>query len=599
MVGAFFNSVKNHSFELFKLRNLNMHKTLFLIILQLSAFQLFSQTIPDFQAPLKIPMYLSGNFGEIRSDHFHSGIDIKTQGSIGHHVFAIEAGYVSRIKVQANGYGKSIYIAHPNGFTSVYGHLDRYNGKVAAYVKAKQYERRAHQVDLYLKAGEIPVGKGEFIAYSGNSGSSMGPHLHFEVRTSANQHPTNVLNYGFNVIDEIAPRFKKLVLYPLDKDSRVNGSDKKQSFDLVIDKGIYMVPWGTKIEVYGSIGVGVEVYDYLNGASNRCGIYTLEGSLDGKVFYSHIMEEFAFSETRYVNAFIDYEEKVNSRQTIQRLYRLPNDKLRIYRELQNNGMLEMKEAGSRSIQVKANDVAGNISTLSFQFEVKERQNNTGIDTADDTLKQASRRMLYNEASSFENEKVSIKIPALALFENIDFTYAESESKDGMLSDFYHIHTPGTPLLKPYTLSVSAPIVAPELRDKLVFVSFDSKEQKYVSAGGKYSNGSLSASLRNFGEYAIHLDTIAPEILPFKGEAKGNLSGRKSIQFTIRDELSEIEKYEAYIDNRWALFEYDPKNERLTYIFDGDKIQKNTEHELELYVSDSQGNVNLYHSTFTW
>lgn len=569
-----------------------MHKLFLIIFLQLSVTQIFGQNHTEFQAPLKIPMYLSGNFGEIRSDHFHSGIDIKTQGTIGHHVFAIESGYVSRIKVQANGYGKSIYIAHPNGYTSVYGHLDRYNEHVAAYVKAQQYKRRAHQVDLYLKPGELPLDKGDFLAYSGNSGSSMGPHLHFEIRTSADQHPTNVLNYGFAIRDEIAPRFKKLVLYPLEEGALINGSEKKQAFDLVIDNGVYMVPWGTKIEVWGSIGLGVEVYDYLNGANNRCGIYTLEGSMDEINFYSHIMEEFAFSETRYVNAHIDYEAKVNSHQSIQRLYRLPNDKLRIYNNLKNNGRLDLKEPGKHSIEVKADDVAGNLATLSFQVMVVEQEKSQKD-------KQAAHPMKYNEVSSFKNEKVSVEIPANTLFEDVNFMYSESPSDNGLLSDIYHIHSADIPLLKAYTLSVLAPDVAPGLRDKLTFVSYDSKEEKYSSAGGEYSNGRLVASLRSFGEYAISMDTIAPEIIPFKGEARGDQSGRKNIRFTIRDDLSGIEKYEAYIDNHWALFEYDPKNERLTYTFDQDKISANKQHELELYVSDSQGNVNLYHSTFTW
>ncbi len=256
-----------------------MPRIILVIIVQLSLIQSFGQSTSLFHPPLKIPMYLSGNFGEIRSDHFHSGIDIKTQGSTGHHVFAIESGYVSRIKVQANGYGKSIYLAHPDGHTSVYGHLDRYREDVEAYVKEQQYRRKSHQLDLYLEPGDFKVEKGAFIAYSGNSGGSMGPHLHFEIRT-ANQHPTNVLEYGFPIKDNIAPRFKGLYIYPLEKNARVNGSSEKQFFELVIDQGIYTIPWGTRIEVEGKIGIGVEVYDYLNGASNRCGVYTLEGFVE-------------------------------------------------------------------------------------------------------------------------------------------------------------------------------------------------------------------------------------------------------------------------------------------------------------------------------
>ena len=182
-----------------------MRRTMLSLCIQILVIQLFGQSTAAYHPPLDIPMYLSGNFGEIRPDHFHSGIDIKTQDTTGHHVSAIESGYISRIKVQANGYGFSIYLAHPDGFTSVYGHLDRYREDIANYVKNIQYLRQAHQVDIYPKPEEFPLEKGDFIAYSGNTGGSMGPHLHFEIRNSANQHPVNVLNYGFEILDHIAP----------------------------------------------------------------------------------------------------------------------------------------------------------------------------------------------------------------------------------------------------------------------------------------------------------------------------------------------------------------------------------------------------------
>jgi hypothetical protein len=571
-----------------------MNKIILFLFLQFTVTQIFGQITPSFQAPLKIPLILSGNFGEIRSDHFHSGIDIKTRGSIGHAVFAIESGYVSRIKVQANGYGKSIYLAHPDGHTSVYGHLDRYREDLEAYVEKIQYSRQSHQLDLYLKSGDFPIEKGEMIAYSGNSGGSMGPHLHFEIRNSANQHPTNVLQYEFDIKDDIAPRFKQLMIYPLEEGALVNGSHKKQSFDLVIDQGVYTIPWGTKLEVSGAIGIGVEVYDYLDSAPNRCGIYSLEGYLDEGLFYQQKMEEFSFSETRYVNAHIDYGEKINSGRKVQRLYRLPNDKLRIYGQMENNGALVLTEPGIRSIKVLASDVAGNQSQIFFKLKVNEFQ-----EASSDKQENISTLMKYNELSLFEKEGVKIEVPANSLFENINFTYAETPPTNGFLSVNYQVHSKQTPLFKPFTLSVTAPDVSPELEDKLIFVTYDPEEGKVISAGGAYSRGRVVASLRHFGEYAVSMDTIAPEITPLKGTALSDQSGRKSLRFTILDELSGIKKYEGFIDNRWVLFEYDPKNDLLSYTFDKERISSNSEHELELYISDSQGNVNLYHSTFTW
>ncbi|MCP4310888.1 MAG: M23 family metallopeptidase [Bacteroidetes bacterium] len=571
-----------------------MHKIILILLFQVAVLQSFGQPLSRYYPPLTIPIYLSGNFGEIRSDHFHSGIDIKTQGTTGHHVSTIESGYISRIKVQANGYGRSVYLAHPDGHTSVYGHLDRYREDIEKYVKGIQYRRQSHRVDIYLKPEEFPLEKGDFIAYSGNSGGSMGPHLHFEIRNSANQHPLNVLQYGFEIEDRIAPRFHKLYIYPLGHGSFVNGKAEKHSFELVYDQGVYTVPWGTSIKVSGRIGIGVEVYDYLNGAGNRCGIFSLEGYRDEQLFYQHEMDEFSFSETRYINAHIDYGEIMSSGRKPHRLYRLPNDQLRIYRKLENEGILEINEAGSRSIKVVAADVAGNSSELSFSLTGK-----AGIKEPSIPGKEDSRVIKFNEASIYEEEGMRVEIAAKSLYEDIEFTYLKTPPTNGFLSPAYHIHSIKTPLHKSFTLSVPAPEVEPELRNKLIFVSYDPEEEKFVSAGGKYIKGRLTASLDCFGVYSVSLDTLPPEIIPLNGSRASNQSDRKSLRYIIRDDLSDIEKYEGYINNRWALFEYDPKNDLLTYTFDKEKLSRNQEHELELYVSDSQGNVNLYHTIFTW
>ncbi len=571
-----------------------MRRKILVFILHLIVLQLYSQTRTTLHPPLMIPMRLSGNFGEIRSNHFHSGIDIKTEGTTGHHVFAISEGYVSRIKVQANGYGKSIYLVHPDGTTSVYGHLDKYREDIAQYVNEVQYKRQSHKVDIYPDPDLFKVQRGAFIAYSGNSGGSFGPHLHFEVRNTTNQHPINTLKLGFDIEDHIAPKFLTLFLYATGEDGHVNGNGTKQSFDLLRDQGIYTVPWGTRIEAAGAIGLGVEVFDYLDGSANRCGVYTLEVYVDGRMTYSHVMDEFSFSETRYVNAHTDYGERIRSGMKVHRLYRLPNDKLRIYGQTENNGILKIPENGPVHVRIVATDVAGNSSELNFTIKGA-----TSIPVADKTNKGVVIPMRYNQANLYHNGTVKVKIPEGALYEDLGFRYGESEANHGALTPFYHIHDPETPVHKPYLLSVRAPWVPQALHEKLVLITYDEEEDEVFSAGGIYKNGVVEASLREFGIYAVSLDTIAPEIVPVIGSAYGEQSGRKKLQFTVRDNLSGIEEYNGYIDNRWALFEYDPKNDLLTYRFDGERVEKNQHHELELYVSDSQGNVNLLHTSFTW
>jgi hypothetical protein len=570
-----------------------MRNFIAILLLQTLVIQLYGQADLAFHPPIGIPMILSGNFGEIRSDHFHSGIDIKTRGTIGHPVYSIEEGHVSRIKVQANGYGKSIYIDHPSGHTSVYGHLDRYREDIAAFVRSMQYKRRSHTLDLYLKPGQFSIEKGALIAYSGNTGGSSGPHLHFEIRTSGNQHPTNVLTYGFDIGDKVSPRFHSLSLHPADKNSLVNGKRDKQTFRVVRDQGIYTVPYGTTLSAAGKIGFGVEVFDYLDGASNRCGVYTLTMFLDGEEVYKLTMDEFAFSETRYINAHIDYAALIASNKKVHRLHRLPNDRLRIYGNLQEDGWITVNEENTHQVKVIAEDVAGNTSTLEFEI-----YGDTGAREEEAIHSGETRTMHWNEANSFRTEEVEVNLPPRALYEDLRFNFSKSEGAEGLLSAVYHIHKPETPVHLPYTLSIKYTPADPEWRDKLLIVTYN-EDDELEEAGGAYENGAVVATPRSFGPYAVAVDTVAPEIIPHRKLDQATISGASDIRFTIRDNLAGIEDYEGYIDNQWALFEYDPKNELLIYTFDRDRITADRLHELELYVTDAKGNVNLYHTTFTW
>lgn len=570
-----------------------MQRLILALTLHLFIIQLISQNSIRYRPPMDIPMYLSGNFGEIRTDHFHSGIDIKTRGVTGQEVHSIEEGYISRIKVQANGYGKSIYISHPTGHTSVYGHLDRYRPDIASYVKNIQYDRRSHTVDIYLKPGRFELKKGEIIGYSGNTGSSSGPHLHFEIRTTAGQHPTNVLQYGFDIKDRLAPRFHQLFLYPTGDSSHVNRSHQKFSSGVISRHGNYTFSSGSEVTACGTIGCAVEVFDYLNGSPNRCGVYTLELYVNGSLVYRHVMDEFSFSETRYINAHIDYGERFTSGTKIHRLHRLANDRLRIYEGLVSNGLVRIEADLQYDIRVVATDVAGNMSELGFRIRGEPTRK-----SPENTLKKEVQYMPYHSINRFTGPGVELEIPAYALYEDLEFRYAYTPQQEGMHSDFYHIHSPETPIHLPYCLSIQTESRGSGLNEKLCLVTFD-KDHRITYAGGEFMDGAVVAEVRSFGTFAVSLDTIAPEIIPLNENFSGDLTGTEAIRITIRDNLSGIENFEGYIDNRWALFEHDPKNELLTYTFDGERIDRGSIHELELYVSDRKGNVNLFHTTFTW
>ncbi|MGK0127875.1 MAG: murein DD-endopeptidase MepM/ murein hydrolase activator NlpD, partial [Candidatus Azotimanducaceae bacterium] len=267
-----------------------------------------------FQNPMDIPMYLSGTFGELRSNHFHSGLDIKTQRKEGFKVFAVAEGYVSRIKIQHYGYGKALYITHSNGYTTVYAHLKKYSAKIETYIKKHQYEKESFEIQLYPGPTELKLEKGEVIAYSGSTGGFVSPHLHFEVR-DRNAKPINPMYFGITVNDDKSPRINTLMAYPLDDFSQVNQSNIPLQIPFkTLESGTLLAD---KITASGTIGFGVNTFDRLNGALNKNGIFSLEMLVNGEKVYSHIAETFSFAESKYINLLIDYERYGKLKQRIQ------------------------------------------------------------------------------------------------------------------------------------------------------------------------------------------------------------------------------------------------------------------------------------------
>ncbi len=559
-----------------------MRRLVYLAVLQLFASIIVAQTEPGYHPPLNIPMLLSGNFGELRSNHFHSGIDIKTEGRTGLPVYAAQEGYISRIKVQTGGYGKALYIAHPNGTTSVYGHLDRYRDDIAAFVKSRQYQKESQTLDLYLKSSQFPIERGALIAWSGNTGSSLGPHLHFELRSTAGQVPLNVLQYGFDIKDFEAPRFHKLYLYPAEETDR---TDHLSGYSLHFNGSSYLPSNGIVRCLPGSVAFAVDVNDYLSGSANRCGIYSLDMYVDGELCYHHQMDGFSFSQTRYINAHIFYALKAETGISAHRLHRLRNNRLPIYGKMVNRGVVDLLPGQIRQIRIVASDVAGNQSELSFGIEAENKSPETPKAAGD-------KRMLMqcHLPFHFKANQVQMSLPADALYADQYFEFSESPPVQGVLGPGYHLHRKTTPLHKAMQLEVDASRLDPAFAEKYLFVEIDDDGQLH-SAGGSYTNGKMIAKLRRFGTYAIAIDTLAPSI------QKQQAPDGTELRFKISDERSGIASYRGYIDNKWALFEYDPKRRRLSYSFDEERIGRGQTHELELYVSDGCGNTNLYQSSF--
>jgi len=573
-----------------------MHRFLFLflVIFSLSTYaQDFREKYPQdyFRSPLDIPLYLSGNFAELRSNHFHAGLDIKTQGVTGQKIYAVADGYVSRIKVSPYGYGKAIYVTHPNGYTSVYGHLKKYSDKIAEIVKEKQYQSERFAVQLFPTPFSIPVKKGEIIAYSGNSGGSAGPHLHFEIRETASEHPINPLFFGFDIQDNIAPQIYKIAIYPLTEDSYINGANKMKYFQVTGGKGNYRLDYSHPILLQGTFGFGIMAVDRMDYTHNKYGLHNLQLFVDDKKIYEQQIDEFAFHEGRYINSHVDYAFYAQKGLRFQKNYVDPGNKLRIYKSLKNRGEITINDEEEHQLKYIASDLFGNRSTLKFTVEGKQYP----LQAKGTKLSAAKMKYLaHNRSHSFIEDEVLVRIPKGLLYQDIYFEYRKEEPTSKTISPIYWLHNRYTPLHSYMTVAIRLEDIDDDLKPKALIVSTTNGRNWYAE-GGKWNGDQLSVRTRSFGGYAIAIDSLAPTIRPINIYPGANMSNKWSIQFKINDDLSGIGSYRAEVDGNWILMDYDAKNHSITHYFDG-SIGKGA-HELVLKVKDERGNLKTYTAKF--
>jgi hypothetical protein len=546
-----------------------------------------------YHPPLTIPLYLSGNFGELRSDHFHSGVDFKTQGVIGKSVHAVEEGYVSRIKIQTLGYGNSIYITHPDGITSVYGHLDSFIDTVSDYVKAYQYQKKTHTLDIYPDKELFKVKRGEVIAFSGNTGSSGGPHLHFELRGTSSQHPLNALLYGFDVKDNISPKLYNLYVYPLE---RTTGGRYSEPLLIPLTKSDTAYHLSTIDTLYlsGNIGFGLEAYDYLNDASNRCGVFSIELFLNDIPVYVFKIDEFSFQESSYINAHTDYHQKAEKERKVHLLYRKPNNRLSLYPLLVNDGLIRFKVDETSKVNIRVKDTNGNSSELTFYAK----------GSAIAIMSQKTDSALYktfrwSSPNYFENSQIKLSIPANSLYEDCFFNYARSDAGYQNFYPFTHfIGDTSIPLHKAASLSISGKQIPEHLRNKtsIAYLNGDNKISCLLSL---WNGEMITARINKLGKYTLVLDTISPKIVPLNIISGADMSSKAAILFKLNDDLTGISEYRGFIDNDWVLFEYDPKNELLFYTFDQMRLKSGIDHELVVHAKDASGNEKIFKTYFVW
>jgi hypothetical protein len=548
-------------------------------VLGLILFLPLSISAQDIVAPpMDIPLLLSGNCGELRNNHFHSGIDIKTQGRTGIPVKTVADGYVSRISVSPYGYGNALYITHPDGKTSVYGHLDRFIPAIESIVRDKQYQEESVEVNIMLPAGKFPVKQGAQVAWSGNTGGSGGPHLHFELRDTKTGRILDPLLYLKGKIrDTRSPDIRGVMVFPQFNRGVANGSAQNQPITIVQAKKTGKQSLAKSITAWGQIGIGIKAYDRMNETTNSYGVKEITLKVDGKEVYHSVMDRFLIEDTRYINTYIDWKEWTENRSFYMKSFTDPGNYLGID-QAQGNGIFSIDKEKTYLLEYTLKDAYGN--TSSFRFEI------TGKKTPIPHTKPIDVYFPFNKDNTYTGKGIDLQIPKGNL-------YTDLYLKTGATIDY----TPFAPLYKvgdPTPLHSYCPLTLTVANDtysdpsKYGVISVWKGKKNWVR--GKYKNGKITAQIRELGQFSIEVDTVPPVITPVNA-AKWDANQR--ISFKITDDLSGIKSYKGTLNGKFILFEYDYKTNSLYYKYDPKRMGQG-EQALKLIITDGAGNETVFY-----
>jgi len=536
-----------------------------------------------FRYPLDLPPSVAGGFGEIRPNHFHAGLDFRTNQRTGYPVYAAADGYIARLRVQFGGGGNAVYIVHPNGYTTVYMHLLRFSPEIEKAVRDYQYQHHFFEVDFPLLPVQIPVHKGQVIALSGQSGAVAGPHTHFEIRDTKTEETINPQLFGIIIPDAVPPAISSIGIYHLDK--KPFSEKTRHEFLQVAGKaGNYHLVKPGIITLTGDIGFGIGANDRNSASANPNGIYSLELKLDGKTVYTYAVERFAFDQTHAINAYIDYPSFISSRRFMQKCFILPGSKISLYPQSINRGIINFDDDAVHDVEYVVKDVAGNTSTLNIKVKSQHLERTTAIAQSPGIL------FHYDRKNEFDNDRVKVVIPQGNLYDDVDFMYSVSPMLPGTFSQVHHIHNGYTPIHDRYDIYIKPDRDLGKFTDKAIIIGPNG-----VCDTSLYVNGYVKAQAKGFGAFYIKLDTIPPHIAPLNITNGKNMAQLGRIALKISDNLSGIKNYNGKIDGKWVLMEWDFKTRVLSYTFDKDIAPG--KHIFELTVSDNKDNTSQFKADF--
>lgn len=529
----------------------------------------------NFALPVDIPIILSATFAELRPNHFHSGIDIKTQGVIGKRIYSIEDGFVSRIRISPYGYGKALYITHYNGFTSVYAHMDDFADDIKNYVTEQQYKLRQSEIDLTVPKELLKVKKKQVIGFGGNSGGSFGPHLHFEIRETITEHPINPLLFNFKVSDHQKPVFHQLASYDLNKypeAARKIWPLKK------LTNGQYTTV-APVVSVSDNAGFGVETYDFLDRAHNKCGTSSVELYVNDTLKYAVDYNKLSFAETREINSLVDYAYRQQYKSWIQKCFTDPNNTLSNY-VVRNTG-IKLAENKAQKITIISSDSYGNKSELFFWAQAAYES------LPDKNLLENNRKHQFI-ADSFQ-----VYFEPNNFYTPVNITLKKIRNSTNSESSYYKIGSADIPLKKEAEIYIKPKILNLE---KQCIIRTHSTGKKSVLIP-QQENGYLKTKTRYLGVFSVEQDITPPLIRLTSPLVAGQNYTGQTINFYIADNLSGIKKYDAFINKKWVPLEYDAKNRKLTYTFDSKYKFNTNNHTFLLEVSDFCGNKAVFKTSF--